>query len=89
MSATTTHCEFSNPVDLGGGDFEFAHIECAELNATSISDGTSTAFILNRIDIGEIFIIFFIILFLGGIIFKFLWNFIHALIVKGKSQNEL
>lgn len=54
-----------------------------------ISDATHTAFIENKMNLGDIFIIGFLTIFLTIIIFKSIWNFVFPKITKGKSINDL
>lgn len=67
-------CEFSNPVDLGGGDFEFSELICNadyETLISSSTEATSTAdFVIKKEysygDISLLFLIGFL-----GLIFIF------------------
>lgn len=54
-----------------------------------IADDTHTAFIENKMDLGDIFTIGFLTIFLSLVIFKFIWDFIHPKIVKIKTINDL
>jgi hypothetical protein len=54
-----------------------------------ISDATHTAFIENKIDLGDIFTIGFLTIFLSLAIFKFVWDFVHTKIIKNKTINDL
>lgn len=73
-------CQFSAPLDLGEGDFEYSEMNC---NATSnpqqwelIENATTSFYLTKTINYGEILIITFLMLFLIFGISKFLVNFI-------------
>jgi hypothetical protein len=89
------NCEFSNPVKWDGSpaqnrqDFQFKNMECNASGTAMISDGTFTAYVEKKVDLGDIFIILFLTIFLSFWIFKVIWDFTHPRIFKGKSVNDL
>lgn len=54
-----------------------------------ISDDIHTALIENKMNLGDIFVIGFLTIFLSILIFKTIWNFVFPKITKGKSINDL
>jgi len=85
-----TSCEFSEPVNSEGnppaeGEFwSWKKIDCEtdEAGLTIISDGNYTAYISSKINLADIFVMGFLIILLGAIIFKWIWEFIYPKIVK-------
>lgn len=90
----TLNCEFSDPVNYLGLPasedeiWNWQKVACSEAGMTEITDGNYTAYISSKVDFGDIFVIGFLILFIGALIFKFLWDFVNPRIVKIKGQQD-
>jgi len=90
------NCEFQNPVDWEGNPpiadttiWEWKNVECVASGTTIISDGTYTAYIENKMDLGDIFVVGFLTIFFSILIFKFIWDFIFPKIFRIKTINDL
>jgi hypothetical protein len=57
-----------------------------EIGTIKITDGSYSAYISPKVDFGDLFIMGFLILFTGALIFKFVWDFVNPKVVKIKSQ---
>jgi len=89
------NCDFSGPVNYLGEPpaenevWNFQYASCSDPQILTISDDTYTAFISKEINIADIFIIGFLTILLGALIFKFLWDFFHPKVVKYHSRLDL
>lgn len=90
------NCEFQNPVDWEGipptSDttlWQWKNVECQASGTTMISDGVFSAYVENKVDLGDIFVIGFLTMFLSILIFKFIWDFIFPKIVKINTIHDL
>ena len=85
-----TNCQFSEPVNSEGnppaeGEFWFwKKIDCEtnETGLTTIQNEDYTAYISSKINLADIFIMGFLIILLGAMIFKWIREFIYPKIVK-------
>jgi hypothetical protein len=76
------NCEFTNPVDLGNGDFEYSKMNCDLGDLfTLVKNETYPErffYVQNTINYGEAIIIWFLtifsIFFITKIIFNFFWS---------------
>lgn len=90
------NCEFSMPVDIGTPefpDFEYSILNCTSTGTSTvqqagtvqISDGENSFFLNPVVTYSEVIIICFFIIILAGSIFKFIWDFVHLLIIKWRK----
>jgi len=71
-------CEFSNPVEMATGSFQYSKMNCSSSLVEKYTDGTSSFYFLNTATPGELFIMFLLAIFcLAGIV-SFIQNFIHG-----------
>lgn len=89
------NCEYSTPVDWEGQPasnssfWSWKNVECNASGTIMISDGNYSAYIEKKIDLGDIFLILFLTIFLGFLVFKFVWDWVFPRIVKIKNINNL
>jgi len=92
------NCGFYNAINLGEEtpDWEFTEMICevpeystSTFPFTEISDGTSTFYLMPTIDLGDVFLMGFLAVFTGLLIFKFIWDFFHPRIIKMKGISDL
>ncbi len=90
------NCQFSEPINLGTAeqpDWAFSEMICetAEtgLPFFEVSDGEYTAYITPAVNFGDLFLMGFLIIVAGLLIFRFMWNFIHPKIQKFKTKADL
>jgi hypothetical protein len=87
------NCQLNNPVDLGTSteDWEYSEIVCTSTDDTTIqlTDGDYTAYVKPELNLGDLFLIGFLVVLVGAIIFHLVWHFIHPQIWKLKSKTEL
>ncbi len=72
-------CQFSNPVDLGEGDFEYSILTCPENPRFELIQNASTSaefYIEKKVDYGDIFIFIFLSILGIFLICKAIWSFL-------------
>lgn len=71
-------CQFSNPVDLGEGDFEYSTLTCPENPRFELIQNASTSaefYIEKKVDYGDIFIFIIVSILIAIVIGDLIWDF--------------
>lgn len=88
-----TNCQLNNPVNLGGEieDWEFSGVDCTSTDNSLIqlTDGSYTAYVSPSANLGDLFLVGFLIVAVGILVFHFIWHFIFPQVWKLKSKTEL